>query len=168
VPEYDGDFNVPTPIVVGDKLLVSTENNGTRLYGFDSADKIIPEPLAVNEDLIPDTSTPVVHDGLVLGSCSRLVCLDLNQGLHMLWEHEDDPFCGYATMIGGNGHFLVTTQVGTIGLVKADRSGFQYVGTVDIFQDVADTQRDVWSHPALVAGRLYIRNLLAVYCFLLE
>jgi hypothetical protein len=31
VPAFDGDFNVPTPIAVDGKLLVSTENNGTRL-----------------------------------------------------------------------------------------------------------------------------------------
>ena len=37
VPPRRNDFNVPTPVPVGDKLLVSTENNGTstvtdRLY----------------------------------------------------------------------------------------------------------------------------------------
>ena len=68
IPDYEGDFNVPTPIVVGNKLLVSTENNGTRLYGFDGAGRILPKPLALNEDLAPDTSTPVVCDGLLLGS----------------------------------------------------------------------------------------------------
>jgi len=168
VPQYEGDFNVPTPIVVGDKLLVSTENNGTRLYGFDGKGRIIPEPLAANEDLAPDTSTPAVENGLVLGSCFRLVCLDLNKGLGTLWEHEEDPFCDYASVIGGNGRFLVTTQVGKLGLVEADRAGFRCAGTVDLFRDVADTERDVWSHPALVGNRLYIRNLLATYCFLLE
>lgn len=168
IPDYEGDFNVPTPIVVGDRLLVSTENNGTRLYGFDGAGRILPEPLAVNEDLVPDTSTPVVHDGLVLGSCFRLVCLDLKQGLKTAWEHEEDPYCDYASVIGGNGHFLVTTQIGTVGLVKADRSGFHETSAIRLFDDVADTERDVWSHPALVGNRLYVRNLLAVYCFLLE
>jgi len=167
-PPYEGDFNVATPIVAGDKLLVSTENNGTRLYGFDGAGKIAPQPLAVNEDLLPDTSTPVILDGLVLGSCFRLVCLDLENGLDMLWEHEDDPYCDYASIIGGNGHFLVTTQVGTLSLVKANRAGFQCVDTLDLFDDVPQAERDVWSHPALVGNRLYIRNSLAVYCFLLE
>ena len=56
VPELDGDFNVPTPIVVDGQLLVSTENNGTRLYEFDESGRIKPEPVALNEDLIPDTS----------------------------------------------------------------------------------------------------------------
>ncbi|NQT39627.1 MAG: hypothetical protein HQ581_19170, partial [Planctomycetes bacterium] len=42
------------------------------------------------------------------------------------------------------------------------------VSRLDLFQDVPATQRDVWSHPALVGNRLYVRNLLGVYCFLLE
>ncbi len=39
-PPHDGDFNVPTPVAVdGGRLLVATENNGTRLYEFDAAGK---------------------------------------------------------------------------------------------------------------------------------
>ena len=34
--------------------------------------------------------------------------------------------------------------------------------------NVRDTERDVWSHPSLVGNRLYIRNLLGVYCFFLS
>ena len=71
-------------------------------------------------------------------------------------------------MATGNGHFLVTTQTGTLGLIKADPAGFQSVASLDLFDDVSDFDRDTWSHPALVGNRLYIRNLLAVYCFLLE
>jgi outer membrane protein assembly factor BamB len=33
-PEATNDFNVPTPIDLGGQLLVTTENNGTRIYGF--------------------------------------------------------------------------------------------------------------------------------------
>ena len=41
-PERCGDFNVPTPIVWDDKLIVATENNGTRIYGFDPQGLINP------------------------------------------------------------------------------------------------------------------------------
>jgi len=30
-----------------------------------------------------------------------------------------------------------------------------------------ELDRYVWSHPALVGNRLYVRNLLGVYCLLL-
>ena len=58
VPEFDGDFNVATPIVVGDKLLLCTENNGTRLYGLRRAGMHQPEPVATNEDLSPTPAPP--------------------------------------------------------------------------------------------------------------
>jgi len=36
---------------------VATENNGTRLYGFDEKGVIVSKPLAENMTLAPDTST---------------------------------------------------------------------------------------------------------------
>jgi hypothetical protein len=39
---------------------------------------------------------------------------------------------------------------------------------VDLFDGVPDTERDVWFHPALVGSRLYVRDPLAVYWFLIE
>lgn len=167
-PEWEGDFNVPTPIVVGDRLLVSTENNGTRLYGFDDRGRIVPQPLATSEDLAPDTSTPVVLDRLVFGNYGALVCLDLDDGLAMLWESDDDPLIDYCSFIAGNGRVLVTTQSGKLYLVRADKNGFDSISTLELFDDVADTEREVWSHPSLVGNRLYVRNLLGVYCFLME
>jgi len=169
VPEFDGDFNVPTPIVVDGKILVSTENNGTRLYGFDDDGRIRPEPLARNEDLAPDTSTPVVADGMVFGSFAGLMCLDLEDGLKTLWEADDvDDLTEYCAFIAGNSHVLVMSQTGRVFLVKASKIGFDCRATLDLFDDVPLEDRDVWSHPALIGNRLYVRNLLGVYCFLLD
>jgi len=166
IPDLEGDFNVPTPIVVGDKLLLSTENNGTRLFAFHDQGRICPKPLAANQDLIPDTSTPVVIEGKVYGSSGGLLCLDLDDGLKTLWTVEDDPLADYCSLVAGNGRVLVATQWGTICLLDATQEKFARVGSLELFDDVADTERDVWSHPSLVGNRLYIRNLLGVYCFL--
>ena len=168
LPELDGDYNVPTPIVVDDKILVTTENNGTRLYGFDADGRIQPKPVAVNEDLAPDTATPVVTEDMVLANFGGLTCLDIKDGLKTLWEADDDDLCEYCTMIAGNGHVLVTTQTGKLYLLKADKRQFNCVAKLNLFDDVPLEDRDVWSHPALVGNRLYVRNMLAVYCFLLE
>lgn len=168
IPKEPGDFNVPTPVAVDGKLLVSTENNGTRLYGFDNQGRILPEPLAVNEDLAPDTSTPVVCDGRVFGSSGQLVCLDLRDGLKLRWTSDEEPFADYCTFIAGNGHVLVTAQSGKLCLLRATGDSIELCSRVDLFLDVVSSQRDVWSHPALLGNRLYVRNTVAVYCFLLE
>lgn len=167
VPEESGDFNVPTPVMIGDRLLLSTENNGTRLYGFDETGILINDPAAVSGELNPDTSTPVVHEGLVFGNWSGLVCLDA-ETLNLNWAAEGGPLADYCSLIAGNGRILIFTQTGELFLVKADRKKFLPVSRLNLFPDVPDTERDVWSHPVLTGSRLYIRNSLAVYCFLLE
>ena len=167
VPEFDGDFNVPTPIAVDGRLLVSTENNGTRLYEFDESGRIKPQPVALNEDLAPDTSTPVVIDGLVFGSSWEVICLDLDDGLATLWRQDDDPWADYCSFVAGNGRVLVTTQTGVLSLIEVDRRAFKLVSSLKLFDDVPATERDVWSHPIVIDNRFYVRNLLAVYCFLL-
>jgi len=168
VPPNEGDFNVPTPIVVEGRLLLSTENNGTRLYAFDSRRRILPEPLAVNEDLAPDTSTPVVCGDVLLGSCGQLACLDLRAGLKTLWVSKQEPFGDYCSLISGDGRALVMSQMGKLCLLEVRRDGVKRIATLDLFADEPSTERDVWSHPALVGNRLYVRNLLGVYCFLLQ
>lgn len=164
----EGDFNVPTPVVIEGKLLISTENNGTRLYGFDSRGHIIPRPLASNADLIPDSSTPVVHRGMVFGVSERLLCLDLNDGLKTLWTTDTEPFGDYCSLMAGNGFVLITSQRGLVCLVRASKTGYDRVSTLDLFKDEPATDKDTWSHPALAGNRFYVRNLLGINCVLLE
>ncbi len=66
MPQYDGDFSVPTLIDFDGRLVVSTENNGARLYEFGDDGRIIPQHKAQNMDLWPDTVSPVLPDGLLL------------------------------------------------------------------------------------------------------
>lgn len=167
-PPEEGDYNVPTPVAVNGKLLVTTENNGTRLYAFGGRGRIVPKPVAVNEDFAPDTATPVVVGDLVYGSDEALYCLDLRNGLRTCWEDARGAFAAYSAFIAGNGRVLVVTQSGELWLLRPSRKGCEVVSTLALFDDVPETERDVWSHPALVGNRLYIRNLLGVYCFLLD
>jgi len=168
VPEIEGDFNVPTPVIAGDRLLVSSENNGTRLYGFDDRGRIVRRPQAQNDDLSPDTSTPVIYKDLIIGNAANLTCLDLDNNLRTLWQTKDEPFRDYCSLIAGNDRILVVTQDGKLRLLKSDRQGLVCISKLDLFEDVPARDREVWSHPALVGNRLYIRNSLAVYCFLLD
>ena len=92
LPEKPNDFNVPTPIALDDKLLVSTENNGTRLYEFDDNGLLKPKPVAVNRKLAPDTHTPIVPRPLphrrrvllwtLLGSGALLVGVGIRWAMH--------------------------------------------------------------------------------------
>lgn len=166
-PPEPGDFNVPTPLMLEDRLLLSTENNGTRLYGFDRNGVIQPAAIATSEDLSPDTSSPVVCNGLVFGSMNQLVCLDA-QDLGLKWRVTGDPFKDYCTFIAGDHRVLAMTQSGALLLLDADPKALKVISRQELFPGVAESERDVWSHPALVGNRLFIRNALAIYCFLLD
>ena len=158
-PEVNGDFNVPTPIDVGGKLLVATENNGARLYGFAPGGKIVPKPLAANLDLVPDTSSPVVLDGKLFGAAGALFCLDLDHGLKTLWEGVTDyAYNDYVSLIAGNGRILVTTASGELLLVNASAEKYELVSRLRLFDE------GVLSHPALVGDRLYVRSDSAIVC----
>ena len=125
VPEKKGDYNVPTPIDVFGRLLVATENNGTRLHDFSPNGQIRPVPVEQTHDLAPDTSTPVVVDGLVFGCFHGLFCLDLNDGLKTLYSAEGDgAFKEYTALIAGYGRVLAVTVGGELVLFQASRDAF--------------------------------------------
>ncbi len=159
-PPQRNDFNVPTPIEVNGQLLVTSENNGTRLYGFDRTGAIRQNPVATNDDLAPDTHTPLVLGNRVFGVWLGLVCLDLQSGLKTIYLAEDAAFDGYAVLVGQAERVLAISQEGELILfdTKADR--FQPISRLQVFQD----DPGVYAHPAFVGTRMYLRGSTEVLC----
>jgi outer membrane protein assembly factor BamB len=160
VPPRKNDYNVPTPIQTGEHLLVSTENNGTRLYRFDQAGKIVPEPVAVNLDLMPDAHSPILVGNRLFGVWHQLHCLDVKQGLKTLWSQEDDDFEHHTSMIATPERVLLFTQGGELILFDATADKFKQISRVKVLED----ETGVYSHPALVGKRLYLRGSGEVIC----
>jgi hypothetical protein len=163
-PPHKGDFNVPTPVAVEGKLLVTTENNFTRLYGFASDGRIIAEPLAVNEDLGPDMSSPVVVGQRVFCMCDHLYCLDLAKGLRPCWVGDDDAFGSYSPLFASDDRLLAFGDGGELILVDATADKFQIVSRLALFEDPRAQQAHMLSHPALVNTRLYLRGENELVC----
>lgn len=158
------EFHVPTPIVAGDRLVTAGEAAGTRLFGFDPQGRFAEPPLAVQRALKPDASTPVVLGDLLFGCSGKLVCLDLRDNLRIRWDSVDDAFDDYASIIGGNGRLLITSAAGELLLVEAAGDAFKLVSRLRLF----DGDADVWAHPALLPGRLYVREAREIVCLRLE
>jgi len=160
VPPTEGDFNVPTPMAMDGKLIVATENNGTRLYGFDEAGKIMPQPSGEYADLSPDTSTPVVADGRVIGAHLGLHCLDARQNLKRVWQLKDDKIGDYASFIADGERVLVISLGGELILLDARADHCEVISRLRVFEDDVE----VYSHPVLVGNRLYIRGGSSIAC----
>lgn len=153
-PALPGDFNVPTPIQVGAHLLVTTENNRTRLYQFQKDGHIDPKPLAVNKNLHNDTHTPVVVGRRVYGLHRRLFCLDLGDGLKTLWDHEDKPFNGYASILASDERLLIVSVGGEVTLLDAKADEYREISRWELFAG----EQAGYAHPALVGSKLYLRG----------
>ena len=164
LPKHELDFNVPTPINLGGMLLLSTENNGTRLYGFDRGGVIKQHPIASTMDLAPDASTPVVTSGAVFGCFEGLFCLDLEDGLKTHYRVDEPAYQDYVALIAGNGRVLAVTVEAELILLEADRGRYMVISRLRLFDD----KTELWSHPALLPGRLYVRSVSEIACLLLQ
>jgi outer membrane protein assembly factor BamB len=160
-PERKGDFNVPTPIVVGDKLLVTTENNGTRLFAFQAGGKIDPKPLAVNKQLAPDTHTPVVAADRVFGIWNRFFCLNLKDGLKTLYDEAMQAYSAYCAAVATETRVLVVTRSGELILLDATADEYTEMNRLAVF---GKDDKGVYAHPAFVGTRMYLRGSSSVVC----
>jgi outer membrane protein assembly factor BamB len=161
VPPVAGDFNVPTPLVVEENLFVATENNGARLYGFDAGGRILPNPIGTYADLAPDTATPVCARGRVFGAYLGLHCLDARHRLQCLWRAEDKAGDEHASLFASDDRVLLVALNGELLLLAADAGRFEVLSRLRLFADDAD----IYSHPALVGAKLYVRGADSVCCF---
>lgn len=152
-PPKPNDFNVPTPIVLPEGLLITSENNGTRLHAVDSKGRIVAEPGSTQGLVRPDAHTPVVVGSQVIAAERDLVSLDLNDRLAVRWRLRDRAFRGHNSLIAAGNRMLVITQTGEVLLVLVA----QDQGTVLARFKLGDDAKYLLAHPALVNDVLYVR-----------
>jgi outer membrane protein assembly factor BamB len=172
-PDRAGDFNVPTPIVLASpgrelgepRLLVTTENNGTRLFAFKAGGVIDPKPVAVNKRLAPDTHTPVVTAGRVFGVWNRLFCLNLADGLKAVYDEGGQAYSAYCAAVATDTRVLVITRAGEFVLLDAAADEYTELGRLAVF---GKDEKGLYAHPAFVGTRAVVRGSGSVVCVELE
>ncbi|TWU30863.1 PQQ-like beta-propeller repeat protein [Novipirellula artificiosorum] len=157
-PETPGDFNVPTPILYKNKLLVATEGNGIRLYGFGAAGKLGSQWQARNLRLRTDMSSPVIVQGQLYCVKDFLFCLDLDEGLKEKWRLRDSSLSDYAAIVASEDRLLVVAN-GELLLLPADGTN-QIVSRQRVFEESIP----IYSHPALVGRRIFLRGETKMVC----
>lgn len=164
LPEKAGDFNVPTPIAIDDKLLVITENNGTRLHDFDDKGRLTAKPIAVNRKLGPDTHSPVVIGSRILGIWRKLYCLDLSKNLKEIWSADDQAFTKYCSIVTDDRRALITSLAGELILIDPLDARYRLLGKLKAL----DSESGLYSHPAFVGNRIYLRGSASLVAMALE
>ena len=164
-PPRPKDFNVPTPIVYRGRLIVATENNGTRMYRFRPNGTIDPTPVGRYDSLNPDTHSPVVAGHRLFGVWGdRLHCLDLDNYLKPLWTGEDKMFGGFVVLFASNDRLLAVGADSGLLLIDATASIYRPLGKSRLVED----DDGVYAHPALVGNRFYYRGSGVVLCAQLD
>jgi len=149
-------------------LLVATENNYARLYEFDASGRINPRPSAINEDLTPDISSPVVVGKRAFCVSGQMYCLDLANGLKPVWTSDDKAFGDYAALIASDDRVLAIGIGGELLLIDALANEFKAVSRLDVFPDSKASQNQLLGYPALVGSRLYLRGEDELVCLELD
>jgi len=161
-PINEGDFNVATPVVDAGKLYISTENNGTRVFQFDQSGSIIQQPVAFNAKLHPDMSTPLIAGERLVAVHRLLYVLNVRNGLKEVARIRDPAFGDYAASITDGKRFLIFGK-GELLLVDP-LSDPAILDRCRVF----DQALEIYSHPALVEDRLFIRGDRSLRCIQLS
>lgn len=162
--EHASGYIVPSPVEVHGRLLLTSDQQGARLFPFGPAGVIEKQPTALNEDVAPDVCTPTVWGETVLCASAGLVLLDASRAsskglLKTLWVNDaEECVKGICHAIVSQDRALVMCEDGQLLLLAADRASCRIL-------DRSKLCDRTWVHPALAGGRFYVRDRNKLYCY---
>ena len=152
-----------TPVLVGDAVFVTapdTEDGG--LY------RVRPQGRGVGVEKLWATSLDTCHGGLVLGDgvlygswyrrAKGWACLDTRTG-RVRYDLKD---LAKGSVLAADRRLYCLSEAGEMALLKPTPPGFEYAGR---FRLVPGRPSDVWTHPVIWDGRLYLRHHESLFCF---
>jgi hypothetical protein len=152
-PPIKNDFNVPSPVLVTDGVVLTSENNATRMHRFDASGNLEKTPIAEFPDLAGDSHTPIRLGKFIVGVDRGLHVLDLEDALRPIANHADPALQGYCSLIGSSDRVLVTCENGLLLLFRIRDHGVIELGRLD----VGGESSQILSYPAMSGHRLYVR-----------
>lgn len=152
-----------TPVLVGDSVFVTApDTDGGKLF------RLIQEGTDLRVETRWVTDLDTCHGGLVrvgqtlYGSFYRRskgwVGLDTRTG-HIRHQLKD---LAMGSVLYADGRLYGLSQEGEMALLEPKEDGLDYAGR---FRLVAEHKNDVWTHPVIVAGRLYLRYHENLFCY---
>jgi outer membrane protein assembly factor BamB len=158
---------IPTPIIRGDLAFFSIgyKRGGTLLKQVPTADGgvDVKEIYPLDPRLGNKHGGVVLVDDYVYGDTEDSgvpFCGELTTG-HLMWKKRGSGR-GSAAMAAADGHLYIHYANGTMVLALAEPKGYREVGS---FKVPGSGDRPSWSHPAIVDGKLYLREQDQVLCY---
>ena len=172
-------IGVPTPVVEGDKLFVSSFYDGSLLIQFDlekPAAKQVWRRIGVSEmntdALHSMISNPIIKGGAIYGvdSYGQFRCLDLASGDRVWEDLTVVPKARWATVYiiqNGDDEIMLNEQ-GELMFTTLSRDGIEIRSRSKLIDKTMRQLRRrggvVWSHPAIANGFIYARSDKELVC----
>ncbi len=140
------------PVAVGDnRLFIAHDDRAGRLYEVSKRqDQFSARPVWITRALANTYNVPVLHDQILFGYQDRiLTAVDPDSGNWLYRSRE--PGDGFHIAV--DRHLIVITKRGRLYLAPADRTGFQVLAQLPLFQDL------VWTPPSYSDNAIYVRSL---------
>ncbi len=152
-PREPGDFNVPSPIVYRSGFVLTTENNGARLYAAQTDGASGFKAVEANKILSPDSHSPVICGDRLIGIHNGLHCLSLTDALKSVWRLKDRAFRHYGSLIATRDRLLAVTFKEELILIDPRHDEPTILSRLMLSEDGTDC----WSHPAIAERALFLR-----------
>jgi outer membrane protein assembly factor BamB len=157
-------IHVPTPVWVGeDRLFFSAGyNKGSMMMRLTQQDsRVVPEVLfTLPPDVFgSDQQTPVFYQGFLYGvrPNEEMVCLDLDGNVR--WSSGTQNKFGLGPYIAADGMLIVLNDDGVLSLIEARPDKFVLLARAKVLEGI-----ESWGPPALVEGRLIVRDFTTMKC----
>lgn len=153
-PKVAGDFNVPTPLVLDEGVVVSTENNGTRLVDGTGLRR------AAYAGLAPDMHTPVTCGDRIVGIVKGKVHCVATRDLAPLWTKFDRSLAGHVSLVASADRVLAFTEKGELVLIDPRAAELRILDRLQVLPPGQST----YAHPAVAGTRIFIRGPRRLAC----
>jgi len=157
-------IHVPTPVWLGDGRLFFSAgyNKGSMMMRLvKQQDTILPEVLfALPPEVFgADQQTPIYYQGFLYGvrPNKELVCLDLDGKIR--WSSGPQNKFGLGPYIIADGMIIVLNDEGVLSLIEARPDEFVLLAKAKVLDGP-----ESWAPPALVEGRLLVRDFTTMKC----
>jgi len=159
------EVNISTPIYAdGCVLLVAPDGPDAMLMRLDVQGDQVRAEKAWKNDLDTCAGGGVLVGGSVFGSGYRSFrgwrCLDWKTGQTRYEMRDLDS----GSCIWADGRLYVLAESGAMALLKPGPGGFETCGRFD-FVPPSPRKHDVWPHPVILDGRLYLRYHEKLCCY---
>lgn len=157
-------IHVPTPVWVGEGRLFFSAgyNKGSMMMRLTRQESgVVPEVLfALPPDVFgSDQQTPVFYQGFLYGvrPNEEMVCLDLNGNVR--WSSGTQNKFGLGPYIVADGMLIALNDDGVLSLIEARPDKFVLLAKAKVLEGM-----ESWGPPALVEGRLIVRDFTTMKC----